>query len=83
MAQVRQGDVLMRCADALSERDRGNGLALLCQSVPKDNSPLEVDADNTSFRLSERQGFSPQTARLVFAGAVALMILGTAILRLT
>ena len=83
MARVRDGDVLMRSAEALTDSDRGQGLALLCQSVPANGGALELDADNTSFRLSQRKGFAPQTARLTFAAAVIFMVIGTAILRLT
>ena len=83
LSRVRAGSVLMRTSDALTDADEAQGLALLCQSVPTDGSPLEVDADNTSFRLSQRQGYSPQTARVALMISVALMILGTMILRLT
>ncbi len=83
MARVRQGDVLMRSSEALTMNDKMGGMALLCQSIPATHGPLEVDADNTSFRLSKRQGLKPGHARFAFAAAVIIMAVGTAILRLT
>jgi ferredoxin len=84
MAHVNTGKVHMRTHEALSERDIARGVALLCQSIPASNEPLELDSDSTSFRAASavKSSFSKRASQLAAAAAFALMVAGTLILRL-
>ena len=84
MAHVNTGRVYMRTHEALSERDIERGVALLCQSVPATDDPLELDADSASFHAASAVKSSYGKAVSTFAAAAvfAFMIAGTLVLRL-
>jgi 3-ketosteroid 9alpha-monooxygenase subunit B len=84
MAHVNTGKVYMRTHEALSDRDIGRGVALLCQSLPASNEPLELDSGSTSFRAASavKSSYSKRASRLAALGVFAFMIAGTLILRL-
>jgi len=82
MVRVKAGTVRMRCHDALTEVEVEQGLALLCQSVPKSQEPLELDCDAASFRMAGRGGSVERRAHPwgVWVTFV-LMAVGTVLLR--
>jgi ferredoxin len=83
MAHVNMGKVHMRTHEALSERDIARGVALLCQSVPAGNEPLELDCDSTSFRAASavKSSHSKRFSQVAAVAAFAFMIAGTLVLR--
>lgn len=84
MAHVNTGQVHMRTREALSDRDIGRGVALLCQSVPASSDPLELDADSTSFRTASavKSSYSRRVSQLAAVAVFAFMVAGTFILRI-
>jgi 3-ketosteroid 9alpha-monooxygenase subunit B len=84
MSAVKTGKVQMRTHEALSERDVGKGVALLCQSVPASAEPLELDADSTSFRAASavKSSYSKTWSRVAAVAVFACMVAGTLVLRL-
>ena len=84
MAHVNSGKVHMRTHEALSERDMARGVALLCQSIPASNEPLELDSDSTSFRAASavKSSYSKRASQLAAVAVFAFMIAGTLVLRL-
>jgi 3-ketosteroid 9alpha-monooxygenase subunit B len=84
MAHVSTGRVHMRTHEALSERDIVRGVALLCQSVPASNDPLELDADSTSFRTASavKSSYSRRASQFAATAVFAFMVAGTLVLRL-
>jgi 3-ketosteroid 9alpha-monooxygenase subunit B len=83
MSAVKTGQVHMRTHEALSHRDVARGVALLCQSVPASDDPLELDADSTSFRAASavKSSYSKTWSRLAAVALFAFMVAGTVILR--
>jgi 3-ketosteroid 9alpha-monooxygenase subunit B len=83
MAHVKTGRVHMRTHQALSERDIARGVVLLCQSVPADADPLEVDGDSTSFRAASavKSSYSRRASQLAAAAVLTFMVAGTLVLR--
>lgn len=84
MAHVNTGSVRMRTHEALSDRDIARGVALLCQSIPASDEPLELDSDSTSFRAASavKSSYSKRASQLAAVAAFAFMIAGTLVLRL-
>jgi len=84
MCAVKTGKVQMRTHEALSERDVGRGVALLCQSFPASAEPLELDADSTSFRTASavKSSYGKAWSRMVAIAVFACMFAGTLVLRL-
>jgi 3-ketosteroid 9alpha-monooxygenase subunit B len=84
MAHVNTGKVHMRTHEALSKRDIGRGVALLCQSVPASSQPLELDSDSTSFRAASavKSSYSKRASQLAAVAVFAFMLAGTLILRM-
>ena len=84
MAHVNSGKVHMRTHEALSERDMARGVALLCQSIPASNEPLELDSDSTSFRAASavKSSYSKRASQLAAVAVFAFMIAGTLVLRM-
>lgn len=84
MAHVKTGQVHMRTHEALSDRDVARGVALLCQSVPASDEPLEVDGDSTSFRAASavKSSYGKRASQLAAAAVFAFMVAGTLILRM-
>ena len=84
MAHVKTGKVHMRTHEALSDRDVGRGVALLCQSIPASAEPLELDGDSTSFRAASavKSSFSKRASQLAAVAVFAFMVAGTLILRM-
>lgn len=83
MAVVKTGKVLMRTHEALSDRDVGRGVALLCQSFPASAEPLELDGDSTSFRAASavKSSMTKTWSRLAAVAVFGLMVAGTVVLR--
>lgn len=83
MSAVKTGEVYMRTHEALSERDVVKGVALLCQSYPASEEPLELDADSTSFRAASavKSSFGKVWSRLAAVAVFAFMVAGTLVLR--
>ncbi len=84
MAHVKTGKVHMRTHEALSDRDVGRGVALLCQSIPASAEPLELDGNSTSFRAASavKSSFSKRASQLAAVAVFAFMVAGTLILRM-
>ena len=84
MSAVKTGKVRMRTHEALSDRDVAKGVALLCQSVPASDEPLELDADSTSFRAASavKSSYGRAWSRLAALAVFACMVAGTLVLRL-
>jgi 3-ketosteroid 9alpha-monooxygenase subunit B len=84
MAHVNTGSVRMRTHEALSNRDIARGVALLCQSIPATDEPLELDSDSTSFRAASavKSSYSKRASQLAAVAVFAFMIAGTLVLRL-
>jgi 3-ketosteroid 9alpha-monooxygenase subunit B len=84
MAHVKTGKVHMRTHEALSDRDVARGVALLCQSIPASDEPLEVDGDSTSFRAASavKSSYGKRASQLAAAAMFAFMVAGTVILRI-
>jgi ferredoxin len=83
MAAVKTGKVSMRTHEALSDRDVGRGVALLCQSFPVSAEPLELDGDSTSFRAASavKSSMTKTWSRLAAVAVFGLMVAGTVVLR--
>ncbi|MGD8317070.1 MAG: ferredoxin--NADP reductase [Myxococcales bacterium] len=83
MAHVKTGKVHMHTREALSDRDVARGVALLCQSVPASDEPLELDGDSTSFRAASavKSSYGKRASQLAAMAVFAFMVAGTLILR--
>lgn len=83
MAHVKTGKVFMRTREALSDRDVTRGVALLCQSVPASDEPLELDGDSTSFRAASavKSSYGKRASQWAAMAVFAFMVAGTLILR--
>ncbi|MEZ4287679.1 MAG: ferredoxin--NADP reductase [Polyangiales bacterium] len=83
MAHVNTGNVVMRSHEALSDREVARGVALLCQSFPASNDPLELDSDSTSFRIASavKSSYGKWASRSAAAAVTVFIIASTLFLR--
>ena len=74
----------MRTHQALSERDMARGVALMCQSVPASDEPLELDSDSISFRTASavKSSYSTWVSRFAAVAVFALLTASTVFLRM-
>ncbi len=80
MAQLVGGDVVMKTREALTDKQIAEGRILLCQSLPKSTSPIEVDCDAASFGIQSSQGAGARRQAVSRAFAALLVVLVIAML---